>query len=118
MQSFVQSNDFCVGSRVALKNWNILPSASLYNGAMGTVLEIVYSNSVGPNDKEHYHLSDCVVVDFSHLNLPLNIHLWDSKHQTVSSYCTSTHTHKQTHTHVLMNNINTNCVGKTTPTLA
>ena len=74
MQSFVQSNDFCVGLRVALRNWNILPSAGLYNGAMGTVVEIIYSNPVGPNDKEHCHLSDCVVVNFSHLNLPPNIH--------------------------------------------
>ena len=85
---------------------------------MGTVVEIVYLNPVGPSDKEHYHLPEYVVVDFSHLNLPPNIHPWDSKHPTVSSYCTSTHTHKQTHTHVLMNNINTNCFGKTTSTLA
>ncbi len=92
MESYVQNNDFCVGSRVALKNWNILPSAGLYNGAMGTVVEIVYSNPVGPNDKEHYHLPDYVVVDFAHLNLPPNIRPWDSKHPTVSSYCTSTHT--------------------------
>ena len=64
MQSFVQSNDFYVGLRVALKNWNILPSAGLYNGAMSTVVEIIYSNPVGPNDKEYYHLPDYVVVSF------------------------------------------------------
>ena len=115
MQSFVQSNEFCVGLRVALKHWNILPSAGLYNGVMGTVVEIVCLNLVGPNNKEHYDLPDSAVVDFSRFNLPYNTHPWDSKHPTVSSYRTNTHTHKQTHTHVLMNNINTIYVGNTTP---
>ena len=50
---------------------NILPEVGLYNGAIGTVFEIVYNNRPeGPNDKEHYHLPDYVVVDFPNLKLP------------------------------------------------
>ena len=88
--AFVHKNDFCIGSRVALRGWNILPSAGLYSGSIGNVVEIVYnSNPVGPNDKEHYHLPDFVVVDFPHLNLPSNVRPWDSNHPTVSAtmYC-------------------------------
>ena len=48
--------DVCVGARVALRNWNILPCAGLYNGSIGTVVEIVYrENPIGPNDKQHNH---------------------------------------------------------------
>ena len=87
--SFVHHTDLCVGSRVALRNWNILPSAGLYSGAIGTVIEIVYkTSSVGPNDKEHRHLPDYVVVDFPHLNLPPYIRPWDLNHPTVSTYLT------------------------------
>ncbi len=51
--------DLCIGSRVAIKNWNILPSVGLYNGSIGKVFDIIYeTNTIGPNNKEHNHLSD------------------------------------------------------------
>ena len=76
--------DICVGARVALRNWNILPCAGLYNGSIGTVIEIVYKNNlIRPNDKEHNHLLDSVVVDFCHLTLPSYIEPWDKLHPTV-----------------------------------
>lgn len=84
--SYVRHTDICVGSRVSIKNWNILPSAGLYNGSIGTVVEIVYkTNPIGPNDKEHDHLPDYIVVDFPHLNLPPYIKPWDANHPTVST---------------------------------
>ena len=84
--SYVRHTDLCVGSRVSIKNWNILPSAGLYNGSIGTVIEIVYKdNPIGPNDKENDHLPNYVVVDFPHLNLPPYIKPWDAKHPTVSA---------------------------------
>jgi hypothetical protein len=50
---------------------NILPEIGVYNGAIGTFVEIVYENRPeGPNDKEHYHLPDYVVVDYPNLKLP------------------------------------------------
>ena len=82
MNSFVQHTDFCVGARVPLKNWNILPSAGLYSGAIGKIVEIVYSKESGPNVKEKYHLPDYVIVDFPHLNLPPHIQPWDTRHRT------------------------------------
>ena len=82
--NYVPHTDLCVGSRVAIQKWNILPSAGLYSGSIGTVVEIVYkSNPVGPNDKEHCHLPDYVVVNFPHLNLPPYIRPWDLNHPTV-----------------------------------
>ena len=83
-----KSTDICVGARVAISNVNILPEVGgvgLYNGAIGTVVEIVYNNRPeGPNDKEHYHLPDYVVVDFPNLKLPDGIPPWDKNHKKVS----------------------------------
>jgi DNA replication protein DnaC len=83
---YKSETDLCVGARVALRNWNILPCAGLYNGSIGTVIEIVYRDDpIGPNDKQHNHLPDYVVVDFSHLKLPSYIEPWDKLHPTVMS---------------------------------
>ena len=69
----------------AISNVNILPEAGLHNGAIGTVVEIVYHNRPeGPLDKEHYHLPDYVVVDFPNLKLPPGVPPWDQYHKTVS----------------------------------
>ncbi len=83
---YKRQTDLCIGARVALRNWNILPCAGLYNGSIGRVVEIVYRNNpVGPNDKQHNHLPDYVVVDFPHLTLPPYIEPWDKLHPTVSN---------------------------------
>ena len=83
--TYVQQTDICVGARVSLKTVNYLPEIGLYNGAIGTVVEIVYKhNPAGPNDKQHDHLPDYVVVDYRHLKLPSHIPPWDSNHPTVS----------------------------------
>ena len=85
--TFVDHTDFCIGARVAISKVNFLPEVGLYNGSIGTVQEIVYkTRSVGPNDKQHCHLPDYVVVDFPSLNLPPHIKPWDSEHKTVSSF--------------------------------
>ena len=84
---YLPRTKLCVGARVAIRNWNILPSAGLYNGSIGTVVEIVYKDRVvGPNDKEHCQLPDYVVVDFPHTALPPHIHPWDRKHPTVGQF--------------------------------
>jgi len=85
VRSYDKTTDICVGARVAISNVNILPEAGLHNGAIGTVVEIVYNNRPeGPLDKEHYHLPDYVVVDFPNLKLPPGIPPWDPYHKTVS----------------------------------
>ena len=81
---YKSQTDICVGARVALRNWNILSYAALYNVSIGTVIEIVYKNNpIGPNDKQHNHLRGYVVVDFRHLTLPSYIEPWDNLHPTV-----------------------------------
>ena len=86
---YKSQTDLCVGARVALRNWNILPCAGLYNGSIGTIIDIVYKNDPpGPNDKQHNHLPDYVVVDFPHLTLPSYIEPWDRLHPTVNAMTT------------------------------
>ena len=84
-RSYDPHTDICIGARVAISNVNILPAIGLYNGAIGTVIEIVYQDKpVGPNDKELNHLPDYVVVDFPNLKLPTGIPPWDELHPMVS----------------------------------
>ena len=83
-KAYIRHTDLCVGARVALRNWNILPQAGLYNGSIGTLVEIVYKdNPIGPNDKQHCHPPDYIVVDFPHLILPTYLKPWDTNHPTV-----------------------------------
>ncbi len=78
----------CIGARVAISNVNILPEVGLYNGAIGTVIEIIYQGKpVEPNDKEHNHLPDYVIVDFPNLKLPTGIPPWEKLHKTMRSMC-------------------------------
>jgi hypothetical protein len=87
-RSYDSHIDICVDARVAISNVNILPEVGLYNGAIGTVVEIMYQGKpVRPNDKEHNHLPDYMVVVFPNLKLPTGIPPWDELHKTVSSMC-------------------------------
>jgi hypothetical protein len=85
MAKYLKHTDICVGARVAISTVNLLPEVGLYNGVIGNVVEIVYQDRpVGPNDKQHYHLPDYVVVGLPHLKLPSNIAPWDKLRKTVS----------------------------------
>lgn len=85
MAKYIKHTDICVGARVAISTVNFLPQFGLFNGAIGHVVEIDYKDRpVGPNDKQHYHLPNYVVVDFPNLKLPTNVAPWDSLHRTVS----------------------------------
>ena len=75
--------DLCVGAMVSLSGINIVPEAGLYNGAIGIPIDFVYHNVCVPNDKHGGHLTKCVIVDFSGLNLE-NAEPWDKKIPTVS----------------------------------
>jgi hypothetical protein len=84
-RTYDSHTDMCVGARVAISNVNILPEIGLYNEAIGTVVETVYQDRPeGPNNKEHNHLPDYVVVNFPNLKLPAGILPWDELHKTVS----------------------------------
>lgn len=83
-KNLVVQTDFCVGAKVALSGINIVPEVGLYNGARGTVIDIVYDDPAGPNNKDQYHLPKYVVVDFPGLRLPDHIQPWDENNPTVS----------------------------------
>ena len=95
--------DPCVRAPVAISGLNILPEVGLYNGARGTLIDIVYDEGQNPNSKQDYHLPKYVVVDFPHLDLRRgNLQPWDSEHPTVSFICflffvsaTASHTSQQ-----------------------
>jgi hypothetical protein len=87
-RSYDSHTDICVGARIATSNVNILPEVGLYNGPIGSVVEIIYQGKpVGPNNIEHNHLPDYVVADFPNLNLPTGIPTSDELHKMVSSTC-------------------------------
>ena len=65
----VLQTDLCVDTTVALWGINIVPEAGLYNGARGSIVDIVYDTVVGPNDKHGEHLPKYIVVDFPGLRL-------------------------------------------------
>ncbi len=94
-RTYDSHTDICVGARVAILNVNILPEIGLYNGAIGTVVEIVYQDRPeGPNDREHNHLPDYMVINFPNLKLPARILPSDKLHKMVSfTYSLLTYPH-------------------------
>ena len=62
---------------------NFVPELGLYNGAKGTIIDIVYNNFVGPNNKHKHHLHQYVVVDFPGFKLSVIIKPWDLNGPTV-----------------------------------
>jgi len=52
----VLSANLCVSAPVAISGIHFVPELGLYNGARGTIIDIVYDNVVGPNNKHEYHL--------------------------------------------------------------
>ena len=64
---------------------NYLSEIGFLNGAIGTVIEILYRDSiVVPTNKQHYHTPNYVVVDIPHLDIPAHIRLWDKDNPAVS----------------------------------
>ena len=81
--NIVYSTNLCVSAPVAISGINFVPELGLYNGARGIIIDIVYNNVVGPNNKHEYHLPRYIVVDFPGFKLPANIKPWDSNNPTV-----------------------------------
>jgi hypothetical protein len=85
LTKYLKHTAICIGARVAISTVNFLPEVGLYNRTIENVVQIVYQDrQVGPNDKQHYHLPDYVVVDIPHLKLPASIEPWDKLHTSVS----------------------------------
>lgn len=65
--SFPQATVLCRGAKVCIRGRNFCPSWGLYNGAIGTVIEIVYLDGQNPNDG---HLPLYVLVNFPSYVVP------------------------------------------------
>ena len=77
-QQLPKAGMFCIGSRVALEGRNFNPSWGLFNGAMGTVDEIIFEKDGNPNRGD---LPKYVVVDFPQYCGPI----WDINNPKVCS---------------------------------
>ena len=85
--SLVKQTDLCVGAKVAISGINYVPQLGLYNGARGTLVDIVYDEGQTPNSKQNYHLPKYVVVDFPGLDLKGGKYdCWDKENPTVRIY--------------------------------
>jgi len=78
--NMVLHTDICVGATVSICGINIVPEAGLYNGARGTVVDIIYDTVEGPNNKQEGHLPRYVVVNFPGLKLG-DAEPWDKRIQ-------------------------------------
>lgn len=76
--------DVCVGCQVCLENANIDPISGLYVGAIGTVVDIIYDKSLGPNGARQENLPRYIVVDFPNFKPEEGQEVWDKKNPTVS----------------------------------
>ena len=73
------ATQFCVGCKVALKR-NFQPQWGLYNGAIGTVQEIIYKQDCNPN---FGHFPEYIAVDFPSFSPPDNVTPFDKEHPQV-----------------------------------
>ena len=80
----VKYTHLCVGARVAIDTVNFIPELGLYNGAIGTVIDIVYNTREGPNGRKGSHLPEYVIVDFPSFNIDNapNLKPWDANNPT------------------------------------
>lgn len=79
----VLQTDICVGSIVALYGMNLVPEVGLYNGAHGTVVDFIYDDVCGPNNKHGDHLPKCVIVDCPGLRLG-QANPWEEYNESVT----------------------------------
>lgn len=82
-QRMIFNFDVCVGSQVCLETANIDPIVGLFVGAIGTVIDIIYDNSVGPNNEPKHHLPKYIVVDFPSFKPRPGQEVWDENNPTV-----------------------------------
>ena len=73
----------CIGAKVAIKGKNFEPTWGLYNGAVGTVREIVFDKDCNPNLMD---LPLYVAVEFPSFNPPNTISAFDKCNTKVCLY--------------------------------
>lgn len=82
--SVTTHTNICIGAKVAINATNHEPSWGLYNGATGTIVDIVYDNKTGPHNAGSHHLPRYVVLDMPGFRPPPEpIGPWDRNNPTV-----------------------------------
>lgn len=84
-KSIVLSTQLCIGCKVAVESLNICPTWGLYNGCLGTVINIIYNHPQGPNNHPT-NIPEYVIVDFPEFKPPANIDVWDKNNPTVNTW--------------------------------
>ena len=79
--SIPMKTEFCVGCRVSIKGNNSEPEWGIFNGAIGTVREIVFQKDKNPN---YGHLPSYVAVEMPSYCPPTSITTFDALNHQVS----------------------------------
>ena len=80
-------SNICVGATVAINAINHEPNWGLFNGARGTVVDIVYDKETGPHSSGKGRLPKYVVLDMPGFKPPPEpIGPWDRLNPTVSKF--------------------------------
>ena len=84
-KTITRHTNLCVGAKVAINAVNHEPNWGLFNGATGTVVDIVYDKEAGPHTSGKEHLPKYVVLDMPGFRPPPEpIGPWDRLNPTVS----------------------------------
>ena len=80
-------SNICIGATVAINAINFEPNWGLFNGARGTVVDIVYEKETGPHTSGEGRLPKYVVLDMPDFKPPPEpIGPWDRLNPTVSNF--------------------------------
>ena len=83
IKSIILNIPLCIGCKVAIDSLNICPTWGLYNGCMGTIVDIIYDHPQGPNNYPT-NIPNYVIVDIPEFQPPPNIKVWDTNNPTVN----------------------------------
>ncbi|KAL3799034.1 hypothetical protein HJC23_005173 [Cyclotella cryptica] len=81
MKTITLSTPLCIGCKVAIDSLNICPTWGLYNGCLGTVVDIIYDHPQGPNNYKT-NIPQYVIIDVPDFNPPSNDMVWDKNNPT------------------------------------
>jgi hypothetical protein len=84
-KSILLSTALCIGCKVAIESLNICPTWGLYNGCLGTVVDMIYEHPQGPNNYST-NIPQYVIVDIPEFQPPANVRVWDKNNPTVRMF--------------------------------
>jgi hypothetical protein len=82
VKSITLNNPLCIGCKVAVDTLNICPTWGIFNGCLGTVVDIVYDHPQGPNNYST-NMPKYVIVDIPEFRPPPHVTVWDINNPTV-----------------------------------